>query len=136
VSFKASGVFQAPLGIQAAANLQSFSGTPEQSTYQLTKTQIPTLILLSGSSLTNPVNLRGTTSLPTVTMVDLSLGRQFKFGEGKFKVLPKMEFFNLGNASTVLTRSVLLNGTGSSTYQNPNTVLNPRMMRLTLQTNF
>jgi len=145
VSFKASGTFQAPFGVQTAANFQSYSGTPEQSTYTITKTdpvfnqtnpQVSSLIFLSGSSLKVPINVSGTTSLPRVSILDLSVSRDFKFDEGKFKMSPKLEFFNFGNSAAVTGRSVALNGTGSSIYLNPSGVLNPRMLRLGIQTGF
>jgi hypothetical protein len=136
VSFRASGVFQAPYAVQVAGGFGISSGSPEQSGYQLTKTQIPSLILLSGSSLTVPTNKRGDTNLPAVTLANLSIGRDFKLGEGRFKIQPKMEFFNLFNTNVTTARSVLLNGTGSSAYLNPSTVVNARMLRLGIQTNF
>jgi hypothetical protein len=142
VSFKASGIYEAPFGAQVAANFQTFAGTPEQSTYIIPRAPVAggtssfAVPSLTTSTLTVPINIRGTTSLPQVTMLDLSLSRQFRFNEGRIKVAPKIEFFNLGNAATTTRRSVQLTGTGANAYLNPGTVLNPRMIRLGIQTNF
>jgi len=133
VLFKASGVYNAPFGVQVAGNFQSFSGNPEQTTYQITRSLVPNLTL---TSLTIPLAKRGATSLPAVRMVDLSLGREFRFTEGRIRVAPKIEFFNLNNSAAITKRSVQLNGTIANAYLNPSQVLNPRMIRLGLQTNF
>jgi hypothetical protein len=141
-SFKASGIYQAPFGAQVAANFQTFAGTPEQSTYTIPRTPVVggtssfAVPSLTPSTLTVPINIRGATSLPQVTMLDLSLSRQFRFYDGRIKVAPKIEFFNLGNAATTTKRSVQLTGLGQNAYLNPSTVLNPRMIRLGIQTNF
>jgi Carboxypeptidase regulatory-like domain/TonB dependent receptor-like, beta-barrel/TonB-dependent Receptor Plug Domain len=133
VEFKASGVYQAPFDFEVAANFQSFSGKPENETYQITRSLVPQL---TGTTLTVNLGENGITSLPAVRMLDLSIGREFRFGEGKLRLSPKMEFFNLNNSSAIQGRSNLLSGTNANAYLNPSSILNPRMLRLGLQMNY
>jgi hypothetical protein len=140
VSFKMSGVYQAPLGFEVAANFQHFAGTPEQKSYTITKACSATVTFcvpaLTPTSLTINLSQRGETSKPDVRMLDLSIGREFRIGEQGLRVSPKMEFFNLANASTVTSRSTTLSGTGPNAYLNPSAILSPRMLRLGMQLNF
>jgi len=69
-------------------------------------------------------------------MLDLSIGREFRISEKGLRLSPKMEFFNLMNADTVVSRSTNLTGSGANAYMNPSAILSPRMLRLGLQMNF
>ena len=140
IQVKMSGIYQAPFGFELAANLQHFSGTPEQTSYTIQKNCSASVTFcvpaLTASSMSIPLTKRGATSKPNVRMLDLSIGREFRITEKGLRMSPKMEFFNLFNASTVTARSTTLTGTGGSAYLNPSAILSPRMLRLGLQMNF
>jgi hypothetical protein len=92
---------------------------------------------LTNTSLTINLEKRGaSTNKPSVSLFDLSVGREFKLLESGLKISPKAEFFNLLNAATVTSRSTTVSGTGSNAYLNPNGILSPRMVRLGMQLNF
>ncbi|MBI4471826.1 MAG: TonB-dependent receptor, partial [Acidobacteria bacterium] len=69
VMFKAAVVYQAPLGFEFAGNFQHFAGTPEQKTYQITRTLVPQL---TATSMTVNIGERGETSKPDVRLLDIS----------------------------------------------------------------
>ena len=140
-AFKMSGIYRAPLGFELAGNFQHTEGTPEQPSYTIQKSSSCSATQLCDSrltatSLTVNTAVRGDTKKPSVRLLDLSIGREFRLTEKNLRVSPKMEFFNFFNADTVTTRSTNLTGTGSSTYLNPSAILSPRMLRLGLQLNF
>ena len=67
---------------------------------------------------------RGNERFNDVTMVDLRLSRKFRFGGRGFT--PMVDFFNLGNAATVVN----LNTGVGSTYLAPSEILAPRIIRV------
>jgi hypothetical protein len=140
-SFKATGIYRAPLGFELATSFSRFSGTPETPSYTIQKstscsaTQL-CIAALTPTSLTVNTALRGNTSKPDVQLLDLSIGREFRISEKGLRVSPKMEIFNLMNADTVTSRSTNITGTGQNTYLNPNAILSPRMLKLAMQLNF
>jgi len=140
VTFKMSAIYQAPFGFELAGNFQHFDGTPEQSSYTIQRACSATVTFcvpsLTAATFGTSVNIRGATSKPDVRMLDLSIGREFRISEKGLRLSPKMEFFNLMNADTVVSRSTNLTGSGANAYMNPSAILSPRMLRLGLQMNF
>jgi hypothetical protein len=140
-SIKTNGIYRAPLGIELAGTFSSFAGTPETASYTIQRSASCSATQLcdsrlTGSSLTISTAQRGATSKPAVSLLDLSIGREFKLTERNLRISPKMELFNLMNADTVTGRSTNLTGTAQNTYLNPSAILSPRMLKLALQMNF
>ena len=73
---------------------------------------------------------RGTERFNDVTMVDLRLSRRFRFGPRGFT--PTADFFNLGNAATVVN----LNSAVGATYLAPAEILAPRIIRVGFSLDF
>lgn len=140
LTFKLSSIYQAPFGFEVAGNFQHFAGTPEQQSYVIPRACSATTPLcvpqLTPTTLTINTAQRGATNKPDVRMIDLSIGRELRFGDQGLRMSPKIEIFNLMNADTVVSRSTQLSGTGSNTYLNPSEVLAPRLVRLGLQLYF
>ena len=63
-------------------------------------------------------------------MVDLRLSRPFNFGTRQFT--PQLDFFNIGNAATV----VRYNPAVGSTYLAPSEILAPRIIRVGFSIDF
>ena len=63
-------------------------------------------------------------------MVDLRLSRAFRFGTRSFT--PQVDFFNIGNASTVVANNAAVGGT----YLAPSEILAPRIIRVGFSFNF
>ncbi len=78
-----------------------------------------------------PLSARGDERLPAVTLVDLSISRPFGFGPGR-KIVPRLDIYNLGNASTI----VALNPAVGGTYLAPSQIVAPRIMRIGFSVNF
>jgi hypothetical protein len=67
---------------------------------------------------------RGDERYNDVTMADLRLSRKFKFGTRG--ITPAIDFFNIGNAATVVTQNTAVGGT----YLAPSEILAPRIIRI------
>ena len=97
---------QLPYGISVSGSGIYSRGFPEKQTVSVgrdtvTLTQITQVLVVAPA---------GTTSLPSVTLFDLSLKKSFKTATG-FKVEPVCSLFNLGNINTVVNRSTQLGPT-------------------------
>src|SRR5262249_25971038 len=84
-SFKVAPVYEAPLGINVSANLQHFTGFPENTTVNVTST---TVALTQGSTSVR-VQPRGTTRLPDNTILDVRFSKTVRIGEN-LKVDPAL----------------------------------------------
>jgi hypothetical protein len=98
VSFKMSGAYELPYGFRVAANGQYFSGVPETTTVRVSANTVR----LTQVNQTLTVDPRGTRRLPAVTMVDLNLSKAWR--RGNFSVEPRIDIFNLLNASAITQR--------------------------------
>ena len=127
-AFRLSGSYRAPWDIQIAGSLISNSGYPYVSTFNVTRTQLPTLTRVSQTIFLGP---RGDERMPTVTLIDLGFSRAFALGPGR-KIVPRVDLYNLGNASTV----VGLNPAVGTTYLAPNQIVAPRIARIGFSINF
>ncbi len=124
-ALRLSGSYELPGAINLAGSLISNNGYPYVSTYTVTRA----LATAAGVALTRASQVvllseRGNERFDNVTMVDLRLSRKFKFGARGFT--PMADFFNLGNAATVVNQVV---GVGS-TYLAPSEILAPRIIRV------
>ena len=99
---KASGVYEAAYGIMIAGNLQSYAGSPESTTVQVSSNTV-TLTQVNQSI---QVESRGETRLPSLTLADMSFRKVFRFEQRTIE--PVFEIHNLGNVSTVQSRNTVL----------------------------
>ncbi|HUF24214.1 MAG TPA: TonB-dependent receptor [Vicinamibacterales bacterium] len=125
--FIATGMYQAPWGINLAGNMVSRQGfsTP------YFRSQVPTddaITPLKSVLLVDDVADR---RLPGVTSLDLRLGKEFHFDRVRFNV--DLDVFNVMNSATVLGRQYDLR---LSTFDNVLEIMNPRVLRLGVRFNF
>jgi hypothetical protein len=125
--FIATGLFQAPWGINLAMNMvtrQGFS-TPYH------HTQVASADPLASRKTVLLVGDVDEERLPTVTSLDARIGKEFTFNRARFNL--DVDVFNLLNANTVLGRQYDLRVT---TADNVLEIMNPRVLRLGLRFNF
>ena len=99
---KASGIYEAPYGIMVAGNLQSYAGSPESTTVQVSGNTV-TLTQVNQSI---QVESRGTTRTPSLTLVDMNLRKIFRTHDRTIE--PVFEIHNLMNVATVQSRNSTL----------------------------
>lgn len=132
VAFRLSGSYRLPLDINLSGSLVANSGYPDVSTISVTRAMASAVgVNMTRSAQTVPLTARGDERLPNVTMVDLRLARQFRFGGGR-RFSPQIDFFNIGNASTVVNRNTAI----GSAYLRPNEILAPRIIRVGFSLDF
>jgi hypothetical protein len=99
---KASGIYEAPYGVMVAGNLQSYAGSPESTTVQVSSNTVA----LTQVNQSIQVEPRGTTRTPSLTLVDMSFRKVFRRAERSFE--PVFEVHNLMNVATVQSRNSVL----------------------------
>jgi hypothetical protein len=102
VAIKASGIYEFPYGMMLAGNLQHYAGTPENTTVNVSRSTV-TLTQVSQSILVEP---RGTTRLPSLTLVDFNVRKIFRVQQRS--VEPVFEIHNAFNVATVQNRNTVL----------------------------
>lgn len=115
---KLSGMVQAPLGINVAANYQIRQGFP-----QTPSVQTPNRANGGGQVLVllDPL---GDVRLDNLQTLDLKVDRRFTFGRISLK--PQMDIFNVGNINTVLARR---RNQGASNANTISGIVAPRVVR-------
>ena len=104
-SYRASGVYELPYQISLSGTLQYYQGFPELTTVSVGNN---TVALTQGATVLT-VEPRGSTRLPAVKSLDMSVRKNLKLGG--LKVEPRIDFFNLTNAATILGRVTQLGPT-------------------------
>ncbi len=95
---KLSGTVLVPrVEVAISGSLVRNTGYPRQFTYQVTRTQMPTL---TRSAQTIRVNERGDERLPAVTLLDLRFSRPIRLPGGRL-FEPQVDIFNATNADTI-----------------------------------
>ena len=125
--FIATGLYQAPFGINLAANMvtrQGFS-TP------YFRSQVPTADPLAARKSVLLIEDIAEERLPAVTSLDARVGKEFAFNRVRFNV--DLDLFNVLNSATVLGRQYDLRLT---TGNNVLEIMNPRVLRLGVRFNF
>jgi hypothetical protein len=89
-SFKVFGLYQFPYDISASASIQHFTGFPEVTSVLVSANTVP----LTRVSQRVTVEPRGTTRLPDVNMVDLSVRKMFGSGGRRYSIEPVLDVFN------------------------------------------
>jgi hypothetical protein len=130
VAFRLSGSYQLPAQVSLAGSLISNGGYPYYSSYSVTRASVAPAVALTRATQVIPLSERGTERLPPVTMVDLRVSRPFKFGARQ--LVPQLDLFNIGNASTIVRYNVAV----GSTYRGPAEIVAPRIIRLGLSIDF
>ena len=131
--FILTGMYQAPWGINIAANMLNRQGFA----MPYHRTQVDTQsISASGdaNARTKTVLVVGEVDeerLPSVTSLDLRFGKEFAFQRARINL--DFDIFNALNASTILGRQYDLR---PSTANNVLEIMNPRVLRLGLRFNF
>ena len=123
---KMSGLYQLPYGMSFSGSVQHFTGFPENTTV-LVGSNTVTLTQVSQSLVVEP---RGTTRLPIVNSVDISLRKALKISG--FKVEPVMDVFNIFNNAAVQARTTQL----GPTYGQAANILRGRLIKLGANVNF
>lgn len=104
-SYRGSGVYEFPWQLSASITAQYYQGFPENTTVSVGNN---TVALTQGTT-TLLVEPRGTTRLPAVTSVDMSI-RKFWTVSG-VKLEPRVDLYNLTNEATILGRVTQLGPT-------------------------
>jgi hypothetical protein len=117
----ATGMYQLPYGINAAASLQTREGygMPFFEPVESGDPILPEKRVL----LIDPRDSR----LPSVTTFDLRGEKIFAFGNRQLAL--SLDLFNLFNSSTVLGRQYDVTATGSTGFNQPLELMNPRLLR-------
>jgi carboxypeptidase family protein len=126
VTLKASGLYQLPYGMSMSGSVQHFTGFPEN-TIVLVGSNTVSLTQVSQSLVVEP---RGTTRLPNVNAVDVSVRKAMRIGG--FKVEPVMDVFNLLNNASIQARTTQL----GPTYGQAANILRGRLIKLGANVNF
>jgi hypothetical protein len=124
----ASGLYQFAYGINLAGslNLREGYGMPFFEPVESADPILPEKRVL----LVDPRDSR----LPTVALLDLRAEKSFTFG-GRELVLSG-DIFNLFNSATVLGRQYDVTATGTTGYNQPLEIMNPRLLRFGVRFSF
>jgi hypothetical protein len=126
VSFKMSGAYEFPYGVTLSANVQHFTGFPEQDTVTVGSNTVA-LTQVNQSIVIAP---RGTNRLPDVNAFDFAVRKIFRFGDVSAE--PAMEMFNVANANTVQGRITTL----GPAYHRATSIMRGRMIRFGVNVKF
>ena len=129
--FIANGLYQAPWGINLAANMTLREGF----VMPYNRASVPTGDPLQNQKQLLLVNDVTDYRLPAVTSLDARIGKEFKFNVGSFapRINVDLDVFNVLNAATVLGRDYDLNSTTPDIVKE---IMNPRILRLGVRVNF
>jgi hypothetical protein len=131
LAFRLSGTYELPGKVSLAGSLVSNAGYPYVSTYAVTRANASSVgVNLTRASQTVLLSQRGDERLPTMTLVDFSVSRTFRFGSRR--IVPRFDIFNLTNAATA---DAINNGVGG-TYLVPTSIVAPRIAKLALVIGF
>ncbi len=97
-SYRASGVYELPYKISTSATWQFNKGFPETNTVSVAST---TVALTQGTT-TVWVAPRGSTRLPNVAQLDMSVRRVWRMGSKTFE--PRIDLYNLSNQASITNR--------------------------------
>ena len=125
-SLRLSGVYEFPYRVMVSATAQHNSGFPELTTVSVGTN---TIVLTQGPQ-TLTVEPRGTTRLPTVDSLDVSVRKPWKVSSTT--VEPRIDLYNLTNAATILGR-ITQRG---PTYGRVNSIQRGRLIKLGVSLDF
>jgi hypothetical protein len=124
----ASGLYQLPWGVNLAGNLVARDGfgQPYFATVESSDSSAPEKRIL----LVDPEEAR----LPGVVSLDMRVGKSFHFRGSELAL--DFDLFNVLNKSTVLGRQYDVTATGSTGFNQPLEIMNPRLVRLGVRFRF
>jgi Carboxypeptidase regulatory-like domain len=125
-SYRASSVFDFPYQISLSATAQYYAGFPELTTVSVGNN---TVVLTQGATNVT-VAERGSTRLPAVTSVDVSIRKFWKIRDVKLE--PRLDLFNLSNQATILGRVTQL----GSSYGRVSSIQRGRLIKLGFSVEF
>jgi len=128
--FIATGLYQAPWGINIAANMVNRQGFSRN--YFRSSVPTPGDGIVSRKTVSLVADDVGRLRLPAVTSLDFRVGKEFAFNRARFNL--DVDVFNLLNASTVLGRQFDLAASGTA--DEVREIMNPRVLRLGVRFNF
>jgi hypothetical protein len=102
-SLKMTGLYELPYQLSLSGSLQHLRGFPERDTVSVGSDTV-SLTQVTQSLVVAP---SGTNRLPTVNLIDLSVRRTFRRGEG-ISIEPVLDLFNIANVNTVTVRATQL----------------------------
>ena len=129
--FVANGAYQAPFGINLAANLVTRQGYPQL--FNAGNTVVPADSVTPLKNVLVVSDLQDN-RLPTVTTLDLRIGRTTEIGQTRIAF--DVDIFNLFNASTLLGRQFDVTATGDTGSGKTLEIINPRIARIGLRIEF
>jgi hypothetical protein len=126
--FNAAGLYQLPYGVNVAANLVARDGfgQPHFATVESSDPSAPEKRVL----LVDPEDTR----LPGVVSFDVRVGKSFNIRGSELAL--DLDIFNVLNQSTVLGRQYDVTATGSTGFNQPLGIMNPRLFRLGVRYRF
>jgi hypothetical protein len=127
VAIKISGSYQAPYGLLASAVMQHYTGFPETTTVVVSASTIA-LTQVSQSIVVEP---RGTTRLPDVNLLDVSLKKTLKFAN-HFTAQPSLDVFNVLNSNAIQARTTIL----GPAYGRAANIVSGRIVKFGINVNF
>jgi hypothetical protein len=125
-SLRLSGVYELPHRLMLSATMQRNTGFPELTTVSVGTN---TVVLTQGPQ-TLTVQPRGNTRLPVVNSLDMSMRRAWKIASTSIE--PRIDFYNLMNAATILGRITQL----GPTYGRVNSIQRGRLIKLGVSVDF
>ena len=130
-AFRLSGSYRLPGDISLAGSMIANNGYPYVSTFAVSRAAAAAQgVTLTRASQTVLLSQRGEERYPNVTMFDIRLSRMFRFGSRSFQ--PQIDFFNIGNADTVVSHTVAV----GPAYLRPGDNISPRIIRIGFSLNF
>ena len=120
---KILGTWLAPYGFRISGVIRSQSGQPIARTFRVSGFNQGTITVLA-----EPV---GTQRVPHVTTGDISIGRDFMFGQSR-RLTPEVAIFNIANANIITS----VNTRSGSAYNQVFNFLSPRIVRFGVKVNF
>ena len=125
-SYRMSGVYELPYQISVSATGQYYQGFPDTTTVSVGNN---TVALTQGTQ-TLTVEPRGTTRLPAVKSLDVSVRKSWKMGGRSIE--PRVDLYNLTNAATILGRITQL----GPTYGRVSSIQRGRLIKLGMSVEF
>lgn len=119
-SLRMSGVYEFPSQISVSATAQRYEGFPETTTVSVAGNTVA----LTQVTQVLTVEPRGTTRLPAVNSLDVSVRKSWRLGGLRFE--PRADFFNVTNAATILGRITLV----GPTYGRASSIQRGRLIKL------
>jgi hypothetical protein len=125
-SYRMSGVYELPYQVSVSGTAQYYQGFPDTTTVSVGNN---TVALTQGTQ-TLTVEPRGTTRLPPVRSLDVSVRKNWKIGGTSFE--PRIDLYNLTNEAAILGRITQL----GPTYGRVSNIQRGRLIKLGINVEF